>query len=345
MIFHIVNDENFILFSNSKQECIDCLECNSISSCRKIVCPITKEERRVGYKYRQNTKLHLCSNIRETKTSTLFRAKIDILSYTIPSMLQFKSTIEQVVRNEEREKYSKIVHNLKTLNGQSLLNQYKFISQDLFAEHYEDLFSVVLEEVKKRPKDATIAILKQSKNNEYMKTEFSTHEKLSIENPTLFLQKHNVRKVILNVYHSFDMDFRGKHVSLKIDDVNYMARFDYDTVRVAIFHIFSNAIKYIANYSSLNVKLLDQDDYIIIDFMMKSLYIYPEEIEHVFQDHFSGRVAVQHHLNGSGLGLGLLKRALKINGGDIVILPGKEEETIKNIVYGDNIFRIFLPKK
>lgn len=343
MIFHIVDEENRVLFTNSKQECINCIAVNAKSFSRKLVCPNSSEERRLGFAYRQTLTLFLCSNCRVTKTSKLFKEKIEFLSYTLPAMIDFKKEIELVVRNEEREKYSKIVHNLKTLNGQSILNQYKFIPQDSFSENYENLFDIVLTEVKNRPKDATVAILRQSKNNEYMKTEFSTHEKLSVESPSLFTQNHVVRRVVLNVYHSFDMEFKSKHVYLKIDNVDYKARFDYDTIRVAIFHIFSNAIKYIANNSDLCIHISNEDNFVIVDFLMKSLYIYEDEIDLIFEDHNSGRLANNLNLNGSGLGMGLIKKALTINGGNIEVIPGTNKSRIAGIDYGNNTFRIMLP--
>lgn len=342
-IFHIVDESNNVLFTNTKQECNGCIATNANSSCRKLLCLYDKEERRLGFTQRKNTKLYLCSDCRATKTSKLFKEKVELLSYTLPSMLEFKKEIELVTRNEEREKYSKIVHNLKTLNGQSILSQYKFIPQDSFSENYENLFDIVLTEVKNRPRDATVAILRQSKNNEFMKTEFSTHEKLSIESPSLFTQNHVVRKVILNVYHSFDMDFKNKHVYLKIDDVDLKARFDYDTIRVAIFHIFSNAIKYIAKNSDLNIFISGDNNFVFVDFVMKSLFIYADEVDAIFEDHNSGKIANTLNLNGSGLGMGLIKKALTINGGNINVLPGVSKSRISGIDYGTNTFRIMLP--
>ena len=344
MIFHIVNEEDKILFSNAQKECYDCIEKNAISICRTLFCPYSGEEKRIGFSCRKNMKLILCSDRRHTKTSKLFKEKIELLSYTVPSMLLFKNEIAQAARDEEREKYAKLVHNLKTLNAQSIMSQYKFIPQDLFAESYENLFATVQHEVERRPKEATIALLKQSKNNEYMKTEFSTHEKLTMDSPSLIMRNHVVKKVILNVYHSFDLEFKDKGVYLKIDDVAYNAWFDYDTIRVAFFHLFSNASKYIAKDSTLHVGISAEEDNVIVKFIMKSLYIYEDEINTIFDDHQSGKAAKDLNLNGSGLGMGLIRKALTINGGKIEVIPGREKIKKSGIDYGDNLFKITIPK-
>lgn len=323
-------------------ECEQCVCENLVMEYAKINCPCKGEERRLGSRTLKGIRFLLCCGLKDAKTTKLFKNKLEILSYSIPAILTIKDEVKNIAQNEEHEKYSKIVHNLKTLNAQSLLSQYKFISQESFSNNYGNLFEVVLHEVKNRPKDAAVAILKQAKNNEHMKTEFSTHEKLSVENPYLFMQFHIIRKVILNVYHSFDDDFREKKVIFKISESDKRAKFDYETIRVAIYHIFSNAIKYIANNSTLHVHIKENEDYIEVDFCMRSFFIYPDEIETIFADHVSGKVAQNKKLSGNGLGMGLIKRALSINGCKICIIPG-EKKIINNTEFGDNIFRFMFP--
>jgi len=77
---------------------------------------------------------------------------------------------------------------------------------------------------------------------------------------------------------------------------------------------------------------------------MKSLFIYEDEIEAIFKDYNSDRIANSLNLNGSDPGIGLIKRALTINGGTIEVIAGKVIKIIGNTDYGDNIFRITFPK-
>jgi hypothetical protein len=339
MIFSVRDNTGSVLFDNTRNECSSCID-SYTEECRKINCPINGEERRLGVKQHREKNLFLCSSNRSTKTSKLFKEKIEFLAYIVPSMEWFREEIKNRAINEEREKYSKIVHNLKTLNAQSLLSQYNFIPQDAFTDNFSNLFSYILNEIKTRPKDATITLIRQAKNNTHMQTEFSTHEKLSLENPILFSQVHNIRKVILNVYHSFYINFQEKKIALKIDDVDYKAKFDYDTIRVAIYHLFSNAAKYIADNTPLTIKLTQTGDYVYIDFCMKSLFIFPDEMNSIFDDHISGRIAKSRSLQGDGLGMGLIMKALKLNNASIEVLPGVSKIKLGNTDYGDNIFRL-----
>ena len=300
------NANYFSFFNNfsvvsPEEQCRICLE-KYKSDNTSVVCSSNNDERRIGIKANKNNKIFLCSSKSATKTSKLFKEKIEILSYCIPSIIKVKENAISEATKIEQEKYSRIVHNLKTLNAQSIQSQFKFVPQRVFADNYNNLYEFLNKEIKNRPDDATIALLRLSKNNAHMKTEFSTHEKLSVENPNLLIHEHNLRSVILNVYHSFDLEFKENKVAFVISDSEYFVSFDYDTIRVALYHLFSNTIKYICNSSKLQVKIYKKENLIYVDFEMKSLHIGKDEELKIFEDHYSGRSTKVKQKNGSGLG-------------------------------------------
>lgn len=342
MTFFIASSTGELLFTNGGSTCRDCMSRHKGSFYTRIDCPVNHCNMRFGSMESKGYFLFLCSDEAQTKTTALFKEKINMLSYVVPAMLEFRAEVEKTAKRKEVEKYSKVVHNLKSLNAQSILAQYRFISQDAFVDRYDNLFDYVLNEVKNRPRDAAIALFKQAKSNAHMKTEFTSHEKLAMDNPALYKQTHIIRKVILNVYHSFDYDFRENHVSFRITESDIRAIVDYDTVRLAIYHILSNAVKYIAPNSCLQTEIsLDEGkSNAVVDFKMHSLYIKPEELDLIFNDHYSGESVRQSNLQGSGLGMGLIKKAILLNGGDFIVIPGKK---FKKSNYAENIFRLILP--
>ncbi len=342
MTFIILDSQGELLFTNGGATCLNCLKDNEDKSYCRITCPDDTEERRFGKRVTKEHILYLCSKHVTTKTTKLFNEKIEMLTYSLPSMIQFKKEIEKTVQQIELEKYTKIVHNLKTLNAQSINALYSFIPQEVFTEHYDNLLEYLTQQVKSHPKDAAIAIMRQAKNNAHMKTEFSSHEKMAMEKPILLSKYHVIRTVILNVYHSFDYDFKAKKVNLRIDNSDVKAFFDYETIRLALYHIFSNAVKYICDNSNLLVHILENTDTVFIEFEMKSFYISPEERNTIFEDHVSGGIVTKKNLNGSGLGMGLIKKALTMNKGNIEVIPGEKRI---NSDYSQNIFRFILPKK
>lgn len=341
MKYFIFNNQGDLLFSNGNNSCFECLKSHKGLLYCRIKCLDDLEERRFGQKLINNFSLCLCCKVNKTKTTKLFKEKLEMLSYSVPSMLDFKEEIEKTAQQKELEKYTKIVHNLKTLNAQSINAQYNFIPQEIFSEHYDNVLEYVIQEVKARPKDAAIAIIRQAKNNAHMKTEFSSHEKMAMDNPVLLSKYHIVRTVVLNVYHSFDYDFKTKKVYLRIDNSDVRAFFDYETIRLALYHLFSNAVKYICDNSNLLVHIVENSDTVFIEFGMKSFYISSEEKTAIFEDHFSGSIVNKKNLNGSGLGMGIMKKALIMNGGNIEVIPG---EKCINSDYSQNLFRFILPK-
>lgn len=341
MRFFVFTKQEELLFTNGGTTCTRCLKNLQDTNYCKVTCPDDSVERRLGKRDAKEYVLCLCSDSEATKTTKLFNEKIEMLSYSVPAMLHFKQEIERTVQQNELEKYTKIVHNLKTLNAQSINAQYSFIPQDVFSEHYDNILDYVVQQVQSRPKDAAIAIIRQAKNNAHMKTEFSTHEKMAMEKPLLMSRYHVVRTVVLNVYHSFDYDFKAKRVNLRIDNSDVRAFFDYETIRLALYHVFSNAVKYICENSPLNVHISESNTSVYLEFEMKSYYISPEESQSIFEDHISGEIVTKKNLNGSGLGMGLIKKALILNGGDIEIVPGEKKH---NSEYSQNIFRFIIPK-
>lgn len=345
MVFSVSDSNGKVVITTFHSACTACIHSASKAGYTRQTCAIKNMESRIGCVTSKTGSLTLCCDCSEAKTTKLFKDKLSVFQYCIPSLIKLREESVASIKNAEHDKYSRIVHNLKTLNAQSLLNQYNFISQEVFANNHANLLEVVESEVVARPKDAAIAILQQSKNNEHMKTEFASHEKLSIDNPVLYKNTHVVYKVILNVYHSFAMDFYKKYVKFQIADAEIRATFDYDTVRVAFYHIFSNAIKYVSDHSTVVVNIVELADFVKIEFKMRSLRIYPDEVDRLFEDHFSGKAAISAKLQGTGFGMGLLKKALSVNKGSIEVVPGEQVFKYSGKEYAENSFVIQLPKR
>lgn len=329
-------DEKVVWFFDLESDCEKCLSVVN-KELEQINCPLYEDVCRLGISIAHKKNIFLCCSKSECKNNKRFIEKFSIIKSEIPFLVSFISRIESKYAQIEREKYSQIVHNLKSLNAQSIATQSLFIPQNPNLS-YRSLFDIVEEKVQLEPREATLTLLKLAKNNYHIKTEFTTHEKLSFENPVLFKQSHNIKAVILNVYHSFDIEFREKHLELHIDNKDVIIYFDFDTIRVALYHMFSNAIKYMKPYTILDVSFIVDEINVDVNFKMSSFYIQPSERSSIFNDHYSGVEAVANKLNGNGLGLGYIKKALGLNNGEFIIHAGDKIETRNKIKYSENIF-------
>ena len=335
-------DTDRVYYSNLAPQCLDCIytDCTSDTVC---TCKLDDESCRIQKGMAHGTEVFFCEKVVSIKNRKRFQERYSLI---LSNIQFFKTLVKDAVRQAadiERERYSQVVHNLKSLNAQSLMIQYTLIPQEE-NDSYRDLFSQVEEIVRENPRGATLTLLKLAKNNSHMKTEFSTHEKLTLDDPMLFKQHHIVKSVILNVYHSFDMDFKDKSIRLVISESFAKAFFDYETIRVSLYHIFFNAIKYMKSHSTLNIGISEDDKYVSVDFIMESLHIFPEEIDKIFDDHYSGRIPSVNGMAGKGLGMGLIRKAVQLNNGRFEIYPGKYSKKVEGKLYSENKFRIILPK-
>jgi len=259
-----------------------------------------------------------------------------ILINTTPAI---KNLYEEV-RIKGLERYEKIVHNLRTLNAQSIQEQYSFLSQDQLTDNYQNLLEFVTKAINDNPEKAAIAFIRLAKNNANIKTEFAAHEKLSVVNPILSKNRHSVRKVILNVYHSFYLDFKEKNVTVFIFNSEKKVVFDYETIRLALYHLLSNISKYIKRNSNLQIGIKDSEGEFSIFFDMESIHIEKDEVQKIFEDNYSGIKVRAANKQGKGLGMGLIKKALTLNDATIEVIPGDGINTKNKVDYSNNKFII-----
>lgn len=96
-----------ILFTNATTECLNCFVAHKEGNYIRIECPLNEGDVRLGGKEGNKYIFYLCSNEVQTKTSKLFHEKLEMLNYCVPSMIEFKNEVENTVKREEMEKYSK----------------------------------------------------------------------------------------------------------------------------------------------------------------------------------------------------------------------------------------------
>ena len=90
MIFFVVSSSDELLFTNGGSTCRSCMECHKEASYARIDCPMNHCNMRFGCMESKGYKLFLCSDESQTKTTNLFKEKINMLSYVVPAMLEFR---------------------------------------------------------------------------------------------------------------------------------------------------------------------------------------------------------------------------------------------------------------
>lgn len=336
MRYFYIKEKDGRVLDNLLKECYECL--NKCSSIGKVVnpCPAFGTKRRNGIVENKNGQVFLCCN--DTKTTKLFREKVEALSYSVSDISLVQNVSEQKVKNETQKRVNRLVHNLTTLNARNIQEIYALVSQDLLTANINEQIKFIKNEILKNPVRAATAYLRIVKNNLHMRSEFSIYKMLDKGDTDLDIRSHPIRKVILNVLHTFFSDFLKKSIEVKIEPFKKKIYLDYNSIQVALIFLFDNAAKYCKPNSILDITFSDSNKCLSIKFKMESLYIYPDELTKIVKEGHSGRNARKLKKQGDGIGVWRIIQMLKLNNAELIIHPGDEKFNHMGFEFSENTF-------
>ncbi|MGB4772786.1 MAG: ATP-binding protein [Chitinophagaceae bacterium] len=318
--YSIISNSGELECDNLATECKICFElCNSLG--KQITCPKYGGERRQGKSMTKKGTIFLCD---KTKTTKLFREKMDMLAHTYYDLIIPKKHYENEAKQLEQQRVNRLIHNLTSLNAHNIQEIDDFIPQELLASNYQDLIRYIQEQIKRDAKTAAFMFLRIAKHNVHMKTEFSIYRKLDRLDAVLEPSMNPIRKVILNVLHTFFIDFSSQKIYVYVAEFKGRVKIDYESIQVALYHLIENASKYTMAGSRIEIYFEEKVDRVDVNFKMNSLYLDDDEVEKIFAEGYSGKVARDCKLNGDGIGMWQINRMMSLNGGEVKFLNGKD---------------------
>ncbi len=148
-----------------------------------------------------------------------------------------------------------------------------------------------------------------------------------VEGGVAFLMRTPVRldEVVLEGVSRFEKLAREKNVTIKLDLDHaegvtdpFVVQGDEDLLKSLVSEMLGNAIKYSPKESSISVRVLDQIDFVSMQFIDKGPGVPEAYAERIFERFYrapskAGSIEAQ----GSGLGLSIAKKIAEIHGGKI----------------------------
>jgi light-regulated signal transduction histidine kinase (bacteriophytochrome) len=337
-----VNDANDNeVASNLTDKCKVCYSVTEHKG-RLIDCPLYFNKRRNGKINNKNGSTFLCCG--NTKTTKLFKEKLEALSYAYPDLNLPLDTITNNLKVKEQKRVNRLVHNLTTINGKTIQEVYDLVPQEVLTSDFNSQIPKITEIIKANPRETALMFLRLAKHNIHMKSEFSIYKKLDRANPTLEKRNHPIHKVLMNVLHSFFVDFSDKDVYVNVGECRSSVNCDYETLQVALYHLIENASKYVKPKSTIEISFSEKGNELNVHFKMSSLYIEESEYAKLFVEGFSGKEAKKTYKDGEGIGMWRIKQMLTLNDFDIEVNPGKEIDNLNGFRFSENEF-IFKLKK
>jgi len=339
--FKIIDANEKEIASNLMDKCEQCYSKTDYKG-RIIDCPLYFNKRRNGKIKNNNGITFLCCS--HTKTTKLFKEKIEALAYAFPDLNLPIEAITNKSKEKEQKRVNRLVHNLTTINGKTIQEVYDLVPQEVLTSDFNSQIPKITKIIEENPRETALMFLRLAKHNIHMKSEFSIYKKLDRVNPTLEKRKHPIHKVLMNVLHSFFVDFSDKDVYVNVGECRSSVNCDYETLQVALYHLIENASKYVKPNSTVEIFFSEKDNNLDIHFKMSSLYIEENEYSELFVEGFSGKEAKKTFKDGDGIGMWRIKQMLILNDFDIEVKPGKEIEILNGFRFSDNEF-IFKLKK
>lgn len=305
-----------VLYTNLDKKCLSCVEsCLSVSEIVEL-CPFFKEKRRRGKIEDGLSSIYACSSDNDLiKSSRLFKEKINVYNDVLEELVILKEEIKDDVNQETK----RLIHNLTSLNAHSIQELYNLVPQELLTKNFNDQYNTIRDIIFNNLDEATHTFLRIAKNNASVKTEFSVFNKLYETQPILNLKKHNARKVVFNLLYIFFQDFLDIGIYVNVSENYDSLIFDYESIHVALYHLFENATKYAKPNEEILIYFSRNFNYFDISIRMTSIEITDDDYLNLFDEKYSGVYAKQLNRAGSGIGLNRVKRILELNNALLVI--------------------------
>jgi len=338
MNYEIQSPWGEIMASNLCNECRLCKQNCPFDKIVKRICDKTKKTHKA---YKGNFDLgeiYCCSGeISEINSNRIFKDRINVLKDISIHLYDVSEKVKESVNQNTK----RLLHNVTTLNAHNIQELYALVPQETLTQNLQSQLGIIEKEIFNDTKEAARTFLRIAKNNAALKVEFSVFKKLFEIEPNLQIKKHFIHKVLLNLLHIFFQDFTDLDVRIVIADTQAQVSVDYESLQVAFYHFFDNAVKYCAPGENIIITF-DYSDY---SFYMKvdmlSIEIDLDEVNLIFNEGYCGRNAQFLKKNGDGIGLNFLSRILKINNAELKVKPNvnsKRNKFIKSVRYTNNIF-------
>ena len=146
----------------------------------------------------------------------------------------------------------------------------------------------------------------------------------------LKLGRVNIGELISNVISDFNIAADEKNIKLiinKEEGENFIVVGDYDKLKQVFINLISNAIKFNNINGTVWVNISSDINSVIIKIKDNGIGIKKEDLPYVFERMYRGDKS-RHKIEGSGIGLTLVKKILTLHSGTIDVESKEDKETV-----------------
>jgi signal transduction histidine kinase len=127
----------------------------------------------------------------------------------------------------------------------------------------------------------------------------------------------SLREIVENALQSLREQIRDQGIKLEIAVAEDDAVVDADELAIAVRNLVGNALKYGGSGGSIRVQAAVRGDQAVFEVADQGPGIAPDELPRVFDRYFRSTRSRQAGIEGSGLGLFIVKRIVELHGGHV----------------------------
>lgn len=322
-----------------KDSCIQCIGEAGLEG-TKIKCPLEDVDRWRGQRQTINGEVFICADYGKSKG---FIADFDSITGSLKALCSTRDEIMRYREEDSIKRIRRVLHNVRTINAHSLMEMRGIVPESFFKQHMKDAIVSATNHIRANAPRTAHGVLEIAKDLYSIKTEFSVYDKLIKGDEAVVKKPFNIRDVLMTVVYPFFGDFTNKNVLIDIQPYHQSARFDFETIQIAFYHIIENTAKYVKPDTRVRISFPVEDGMQKVIFEMISLHIDEDEKANIFKEGYSGRQAVQSGQQGEGIGLYRSKRLVEMNKGTLTIEVGDDITEYKGAEFSTNKFVFSLP--
>jgi len=253
-------------------------------------------------------------------TNIAFAILVFLIFITI--LILFSFTLKEFTLNKLKSDFISITsHELKTpitamqLMLETIIDRYQSLNDDKKVEYLTNIF---------KETERLLFLI----NNLLI---YSRNEK---NRQSIIISNVNLYQILSDVVEFFKIDKKFMKIYIDFPENDIIIEADTHSLKQVFYNLIDNAYKYSKDEKVLEIKVIDEKNYVKLKFKDNGIGINSKELPYIFEKFYRG--SETNFIPGTGLGLSLTKSIIEMHQGKITVSSQENMGTE---------FTIILPKK
>ena len=143
----------------------------------------------------------------------------------------------------------------------------------------------------------------------------------------------NLMELSNNAVLNFETELKNKDLKTSLEGSDSRIFADKDRINQVLMNLMSNAVKYTSEGGSINIRIKESDDFVILDFEDNGIGIPEEELPLIFERFYRADKSRNRMTGGSGIGLAIVRSIVAAHGGTVEVKSRLNSGTCFTLTY------------